>query len=129
MNKGTIICSVRHYIKDIFENNTIKERADEIFEERSKVIGIKMQKPEYKNDYVLLRITDMCGVSPSKIAQQLKSATSYALRQEFDEVNKSDSLWNRSYIFSETDLTDEEITEKLEEMKTERIYWKKRLVK
>ena len=129
MNKGTIICSVRHYIKDIFENNTIRERADEIFEDRSKSIGIKMQKPEYKNDYVLLRITDMCGVSPSKIAQQLKSATSYALRQEFDEVNKSDSLWNRGYIFSETDLTDEEITEKLEEMKTERIYWKKRLVK
>ncbi len=129
MNKGTIICSVRHYIKDIFENNTIRERADEIFEDRSKSIGIKMQKPEYKNDYVLLRITDMCGVSPSKIAQQLKSATSYALRQEFDEVNKSDSLWNRGYIFSETDLTDEEIAEKLEEMKTERIYWKKRLVK
>ena len=77
----------------------------------------------------MLRITDMCGVSPSKIAQQLKSATSYALRQEFDEVNKSDSLWNRGYIFSETDLTDEEIAEKLEEMKTERIYWKKRLVK
>ena len=129
MNKGTIICSVRHYIKDIFENNTIRERADKIFEDRSKSIGIKMQKPEYKNDYVLLRITDMCGVSPSKIAQQLKSATSYALRQEFDEVNKSDSLWNRGYIFSETDLTDEEIAEKLEEMKTERIYWKKRLVK
>lgn len=129
MNKGTIICSVRHYIKDIFENNTIRERAGEIFEDRSKSIGIKMQKPEYKNDYVLLRITDMCGVSPSKIAQQLKSATSYALRQEFDEVNKSDSLWNRGYIFSETDLTDEEIAEKLEEMKTERIYWKKRLVK
>ena len=129
MNKGTIICSVRHYIKDIFENNTIRERADEIFEDRSKSIGIKMQKPEYKNNYVLLRITDMCGVSPSKIAQQLKSATSYALRQEFDEVNKSDSLWNRGYIFSETDLTDEEIAEKLEEMKTERIYWKKRLVK
>lgn len=129
MNKGTIICSVRHYIKDIFENNDIRERADEIFEDRSKSIGIKMQKPEYKNDYVLLRITDMCGVSPSKIAQQLKSATSYALRQEFDEVNKSDSLWNRGYIFSETDLTDEEIAEKLEEMKTERIYWKKRLVK
>ena len=129
MNKGTIICSVRHYIKDIFENNTIRERADEIFEDQSKSIGIKMQKPEYKNDYVLLRITDMCGVSPSKIAQQLKSATSYALRQEFDEVNKSDSLWNRGYIFSETDLTDEEIAEKLEEMKTERIYWKKRLVK
>lgn len=129
MNKGTIICSVRHYIKDIFENNTIRERADEIFEDRSKSIGIKMQKPEYKNDYVLLRITDMCGVSPSKIAQQLKSATAYALRQEFDEVNKSDSLWNRGYIFSETDLTDEEIAEKLEEMKTERIYWKKRLVK
>ena len=125
MNKGTIICSVRHYIKDIFENNTIRERADEIFEDRSKSIGIKMQKPEYKNDYVLLRITDMCGVSPSKIAQQLKSATSYALRQEFDEVNKSDSLWNRGYIFSETDLTDEEIAKKLEEMKTERIYWKK----
>ena len=129
MNKGTIICSVRHYIKDIFENNDIRERADEIFEDRAKSIGIKMQKPEYKNDYVLLRITDMCGVSPSKIAQQLKSATSYALRQEFDEVNKSDSLWNRGYIFSETDLTDEEIAEKLEEMKTERIYWKKRLVK
>lgn len=129
MNKGTIICSVRHYIKDIFENNTIRERADEIFEDQSKSIGIKMQKPEYKNDYVLLRITDICGVSPSKIAQQLKSATSYALRQEFDEVNKSDSLWNRGYIFSETDLTDEEIAEKLEEMKTERIYWKKRLVK
>ena len=129
MNKGIIICSVRHYIKDIFENNAIRERADEIFEERSKSIGIKMQKPEYKNDYVLLRITDMCGVSPSKIAQQLKSATSYALRQEFDEVNKSDSLWNRGYIFSETDLTEEEIAEKLEEMKTERIYWKKRLVK
>lgn len=129
MNKGTIICSVRHYIKDIFENNTIRERADEIFEERAKSIGIKMQKPEYKNDYVLLRITDMCGVSPSKIAQQLKSTTSYALRQDFDEVNKSDSLWNRGYIFSETDLTDEEIAEKLEEMKTERIYWKKRLVK
>ena len=129
MNKGIIICSVRHYIKDIFENNTIRERADEIFEDRSKSIGIKMQKPEYKNDYVLLRITDMCGVSPSKIAQQLKSATSYALRQAFDEVNKSDSLWNRGYIFSETDLTDEEIAEKLEEMKTERIYWKQRLVK
>lgn len=129
MNKGIIICSVRHYIKDIFENNTIRERADEIFEDRSKSIGIKMQKPEYKNDYVLLRITDMCGVSPSKIAQQLKSATAHALRQEFDEVNKSDSLWNRGYIFSETDLTDEEIAEKLEEMKTERIYWKKRLVK
>lgn len=129
MNKGTIICSVRHYIKDIFENNTIRERADEIFEDRAKSIGIKMQKPEYKNDYVLLRITDMCGISPSKIAQQLKSATSYALRQAFDEVNKSDSLWNRGYIFSETDLTDEEIAEKLEEMKTERIYWKKRLVK
>lgn len=129
MNKGIIICSIRHYIKDIFENNDIRERADEIFEDRSKSIGIKMQKPEYKNDYVLLRITDMCGVSPSKIAQQLKSATSYALRQEFDEVNKSDSLWNRGYIFSETDLTEEEIAEKLEKMKTERIYWKKRLVK
>ena len=129
MNKGIIICSIRHYIKDVFENNDIRERADEIFEDRSKSIDIRMQKPEYKNDYVLLRITDMCGVSPSKIAQQLKSATSYALRQEFDEVNKSDSLWNRGYIFSETDLTDEEIAEKLEEMKTERIYWKKRLVK
>ena len=129
MNKGIIICSVRHYIKDVFENEKIRERADEIFNERGKSIGVKMQTPEYKNDYVLLKITDMCGVSPSKIAQQLKSTTSYALRQEFDEVNKSDSLWNRGYIFSETDLTDEEITEKLEEMKTERIYWKKRLVK
>ena len=129
MNKGTIICSVRHYIKDIFKDTAIRERATEIFEDRAKSIGRKMQKPEYKNDYVLLKITDMCGVSPSKIAQQLKSATSYALRQEFDEVNKSDSLWNRGYIFSETDLTKEEIAEKLEEMKTERIYWKKRLVK
>lgn len=129
MNKGIIICSIRHYIKNIFKNNDIRERANEIFEERSKSIGIKMQKPKYKNDYVLLRITDMCGVSPSKIVQQLKSTTSYALRQEFDEVNKNDSLWNRGYIFSETDLTEEEIAEKLEEMKTERIYWKKRLVK
>lgn len=127
MNKGIIICNVRHYIKDIFENESIRGRATEIFNEQSKVSGIKMQTPQYKDDYVVLTIDDMCSKSPAKIAQRLKGCVSLALRQEFPEVRKSDSLWNRGYIFSETKLTDDEITEKLAEMKTERIYWKKRL--
>ena len=127
MNKGIIICSVRHYIKDIFENESIRGRATEVFNEQSKASGIKMQTPQYKDDYVVLTIDDMCGKSPSKIAQRLKGCVSLVLRQEFPEVRKSDSLWNRGYIFSETKLTDEEITEKLAKMKTERIYWKKRL--
>ena len=127
MNKGIIICSVRHYIKDIFENEAIRNRATEIFNEQSKVSGIKMQTPQYKDDYVVLMIDDMSSKSPAKIAQRLKGCVSLALRQEFPEIKKSDSLWNRGYIFSETKLTDEEITEKLAEMKTERIYWKKRL--
>ena len=127
MNKGIIICSVRHYIKDIFENESIRDRATEVFSEQSKVSGIKMQTPQYKDDYVVLTIDDMCDKSPAKIAQRLKGCVSLALRQEFPEVRKSDSLWNRGYIFSETKLTDDEITEKLAKMKTERIYWKKRL--
>lgn len=127
MNKGIIICSVRHYIKDIFENESIRDRATEVFNEQSKVSGIKMQTPQYKDDYVVLTIDDMGNKSPAKIAQRLKGCVSLALRQEFPEVKKSDSLWNRGYIFSETKLTDEEITEKLAKMKTERIYWKKRL--
>lgn len=127
MDKGIIICSVRHYIKDIFENESIRGRATEVFTEQSKVSGIKMQTPQYKDDYVVLTIDDMGSKSPAKIAQRLKGCVSLALRQEFPEVKKSDSLWNRGYIFSETKLTDEEITEKLAKMKTERIYWKKRL--
>lgn len=127
MDKGIIICSVRHYIKDIFENESIRGRATEVFTEQSKVSGIKMQTPQYKDDYVVLTIDDMCDKSPAKIAQRLKGCVSLVLRKEFPEVKKSDSLWNRGYIFSETKLTDEEITEKLAKMKTERIYWKKRL--
>lgn len=127
MNKGIIICSVRHYIKNIFENEAIRNRATDVFNEQSKVSGIKMQTPQYKDDYVVLTIDDMCGKSPAKIAQRLKGCVSLTLRQEFSEVRKSDSLWNRGYIFSETKLTDEEITEKLAKMKIERIYWKKRL--
>lgn len=79
----------------------VAERLKVLVLEKAQDLGLTIHTMEVMPDHVHLFVESDPGLSPAKIAGQLKGYTSRVLRQEFRFLrSKLPSLWSRSYFIS-----------------------------
>jgi putative transposase len=80
---------------------TIKERCQQLFEEKCKEQGWLILSLAIQPDHIHVFVRVWPANSVADVVKQLKGVTSFYLRKEFREVtSKLLSLWTRSYFAS-----------------------------
>jgi len=75
-------------------------RCKELIERQIRLMNCEVRAIEVNDDYVYLGIKTKPLLSPHETISKIKGFTSSMLRQEFPDIRKSPSLWNRSYFVS-----------------------------
>ena len=88
------------YRRKIFNIPGVEDRFKDLTSAKCERLGIKILAMECHIDHAHLFLSCLPTMSPSDIMHQVKGATSYALREEFPQLAKMQSLWTRSFFVS-----------------------------
>jgi putative transposase len=88
------------YRRKIFNIPGVEDRFKDLTSAECERLGIKILAMECHIDHAHLFLNCLPTMSPSDIMHQVKGATSYALREEFPQLAKMQSLWTRSFFVS-----------------------------
>ena len=88
------------YRRKIFNIPGVAESFKALTAAQCKRLGIEVLAMECHIDHAYLFLSCLPTLSPSDIMHQLKGATSFALREEFPQLEKMPSLWTRSFFVS-----------------------------
>ena len=88
------------YRRKIFNIPGVEDRFKDLTSAECERLGIKILAMECHIDHAHLFLSCLPTMSPSDIMHQVKGATSYALREEFPQLAKMQSLWTRSFFVS-----------------------------
>ena len=88
------------YRRKIFNIPGVEDRFKELTSAECERLGIKILAMECHIDHAHLFLSCLPTMSPSDIMHRVKGATSYALREEFPQLAKMQSLWTRSFFVS-----------------------------
>ena len=88
------------YRRKIFNIPGVAESFKALTAAQCRRLGIEVLAMECHIDHAYLFLSYLPTLSPSDIMHQLKGATSFALREEFPQVEKMPSLWTRSFFVS-----------------------------
>jgi putative transposase len=88
------------YRRKIFNIPGVEDRFKDLTSAECERLGIKILAMECHIDHAHLFLSCLPTMSPSDIMHRVKGATSYALREEFPQLAKMQSLWTRSFFVS-----------------------------
>ena len=88
------------YRRKIFNIPGVEDRFKDLTSAECERLGIKILAMECHIDHAHLFLSCLPTMSPSDIMHQVKGATSYALREEFPQLAKMQSLWTRNFFVS-----------------------------
>lgn len=88
------------YRRKIFNIPGVEDRFKDLTSVECERLGIKILAMECHIDHAHLFLSCLPTMSPSDIMHRVKGATSYALREEFPQLAKMQSLWTRSFFVS-----------------------------
>lgn len=88
------------YRRKIFNIPGVEDRFKDLTSAECERLGIKILAMECHIDHAHLYLSCLPTMSPSDIMHRVKGATSYALREEFPQLAKMQSLWTRSFFVS-----------------------------
>jgi putative transposase len=91
------------YRRKIFNIPGVEDRFKDLTSAECERLGIKILAMECHIDHAHLFLSCLPTMSPSDIMHRVKGATSYALREEFPQLAKMQSLWTRSFFVSTAD--------------------------
>lgn len=87
----------------------IEDRFKQTCEEKSREIGVSIEKMEVMPDHIHLFISAHPAISPHQIVKKLKGATSHVLRREFPQLLRLPCLWSPSYYIGSVGFTSESV--------------------
>lgn len=105
----------------VLEGN-IALRARQIIREVCERRGLKIVSGNIRSNHVHLLISCPTDMSPSKIVQYLKGASSHRLQREFRELQKrywGQHLWGRGYFCATVGAVNEELIKQYVENQSE----------
>ena len=88
------------YRRKIFNIPGVEDRFKDLTSAECERLRIKILAMECHIDHAHLYLSCLPTMSPSDIMHRVKGATSYALREEFPQLAKMQSLWTRSFFVS-----------------------------
>lgn len=88
------------YRRKIFNIPGVEKRFKELTKAECDNLGIEVLAMECHVDHAHLFLSCLPQMSPSDIMHKVKGATSFALREEFPELENMPSLWTRSFFVS-----------------------------
>ena len=88
------------YRRKIFNIPGVEDRFKDLTSAECERLGIKILAMECHIDHANLFLSWLPTMTPSDIMHRVKGATSYALREEFPQLAKMQSLWTRSFFVS-----------------------------
>ena len=107
------------YRRKIFLINGLEDRFKAIVKEICERRSIEILAIECDKDHCHLFISCPPSMSPANIMGTIKTNTAKCLLQEFEELNKMQNLWTRSYFVSTAGNVSSKIIQKyVEEQKT-----------
>lgn len=117
-NLGYHIIWCPKYRRKVFKNQ-IKERLNQLLQEKAKEINVTIESIEIMPDCVHIFVKADPTACPHWIIQQFKGYTSRRLRKEFKELKtRLPTLWTRSYyIESVGHISEDTIKKYIEEQK------------
>ena len=118
LNYHFVFCP--RYRRKIFLLPGMEDRFKELIQTKCAELNIEIMALECDTDHAHLFLNALPTQSPSYIMQQLKGATSKALRDEFPELSRMPGLWTRSYFVSTAgNVSSETIKRYIDEQKTQ----------
>lgn len=106
------------YRRKIFNDVKVEERFKEIVIEVCKDLDIDIVAMECHKDHSHLFLNSKPDLSPSNIMSKIKGVSSRILRKDFPYLNRSKTLWTRSFFVSTAgDVSSETIKKYVEEQK------------
>jgi len=106
------------YRRKIFNDVSVEERFKEIVIEVCKELDIDIVAMECHKDHSHLFLNSKPNLSPSNIMAKIKGVSSRMLRKDFPHLNRSKTLWTRSFFVSTAgDASSETIKKYVEEQK------------
>ena len=88
------------YRRKIFNIPGVEDRFKDLTSAECERLGIKILAMECHIDHAHLFLSCLPTMSPSDIMHRVKGATSYALREEFPQLAKMQSLCTRIFFVS-----------------------------
>lgn len=106
------------YRRKIFNDVKVEERFKEIVIEVCKDLDIGIVAMECHRDHSHLFLNSKPNLSPSNIMAKIKGVSSRILRKDFPYLNRSKTLWTRSFFVSTAgDASSETIKKYVEDQK------------
>lgn len=87
----------------------IGDRLKQVCEEKSRGMGINIEKMEVMPDHVHLFILAHPAISPHQIVKGLKGFSSHVLRREFPQLLRLPCLWSPSYYIGSVGFVSESV--------------------
>lgn len=103
----TTVSMIRYHIifcprfrRKIFTIPNLKSRFTELASLACRDLEVEIINISYGDDYVYLHVKCLPEESPAAVVKTIKMATSYILRNEFEELHRMPNLWTRNYFAS-----------------------------
>ncbi len=91
------------YRRDVFASRVLRDVTTSLFYEQAQRLGIGLAALDYGPNHVHLFVVDWKRYSVAALAQQLKGAVSFALRQDyqylFDDKLWGEKFWSGGYFY------------------------------
>jgi putative transposase len=106
------------YRRKIFNDIRVEERFKTLVIEACEDLDIDIVAMECHKDHSHLFLNSKPNLSPASIMAKIKGVSSKKLREEFPYLNRSKTLWTRSYFVSTAgDASSETVKRYVEEQK------------